>query len=152
MDAIEGNESIANDEFIFRRVPARVDFYDPTSDRPVQWITFKPNPRDSSGISVWRGKHLSPEEAVRAHARPGKAYYLIRLTVRDLRHLGAEIAATPDEGGTGHASIANLSWSRYQGPERLSVLELAKRLATQACQSQALGPFQTPYPKTNAGA
>jgi len=147
MSAADGSEPIADDEFVYRRVPASVGFYNPISDRPVQWITFKPNERDVSGISVWRSKHVSPEDAARTHARPGKAYYVIRLKTRDLRRLGAEIAATPDEGGTGHASITNLSWSRYEGPEKNRVRELAQRIATLAGQEQVLGPFDVLNPQ-----
>ena len=148
MHGDEGSERIADDEIVYRRVPANVDFYVPASDRPVQWITFKPNPNDLFGISVWRAKFVSVEEAVNAGGHGGKEYYLIRLKVADLRRLGAELVATPEEGGHGHAAITTLSRDRYQGPDKNLVRELADRIARELCHS-VLGPFRVPAPEQN---
>jgi hypothetical protein len=142
MDTEDGGEKIADDEIVYRRVPAKLEYYVPANDRPVQWITFQPNRNDLSGISVWRAKHVRPDEAVQT-ARPGRSYYLIALNVSDLRRLGAEVVASPGEGGPGHASITSLSWSRYRGPQKKDVMELASRIAFEACQV-VLGPFHVP--------
>jgi len=70
MDTEEGGDWITDDEIVYRRVLARSDYCVPNSDRPIQWIAYKPSKRDSSGISVWRAKHVQPDQAIRT-AKPG---------------------------------------------------------------------------------
>ena len=147
MDTEDGGDRIADDEIVYRRVPANVDFYDPVSDRPVQWITFQPNRNDLSGISVWRAKSVQPDEAVQT-ARRGKSYYLIALKVSDLRRLGAEVVASPEKEGFGHATITSLSWTRYRGDQKNDVKELAMRIAIEASKN-VLGPFHVPNAESN---
>ena len=138
--ALEGTEPIAHDEILYRRLPANIDYYDSDSDLPVQWIAFKPNQRDSSGISVWRAKYLTPEDVARMNTRPGKSYYLVAVTAAELRRLGATVVPTPSEGDVGHASVSSLSWERYRGPQKHEVMELAKRIADDG-KYEVIGPF-----------
>lgn len=135
----DGSERIADNEIIYRRLPSNAEYYDPACNPPIQWIAFKPNEHDSTGISVWRAKSLSRAEAATLNARRGKSYYLVAIKVAELRRLGAEIESTPVEGGAGHASIVSLSWRRYQS-EKNAVMELAQRLARDA-HYEVHGPF-----------
>ena len=147
MDTLDAGDRIADDEIVYRRVPALLAFYNPDSDRPVLWISFQPNRNDLSGISVWRAKSVQPDEAVQT-ARRGKSYYLIALKVSDLRRLGAEVVASPEEEGVGHATITSLSWNRYRGSQKKDVMELASRIAFEA-SGVVLGPFHVPDAESN---
>lgn len=147
MDTEDGGDRIADDEIVYRRVLARSDYCIPDSDRPIQWIAYKPSERDSSGISVWRAKYVQPDQAIRT-AKSGRSYYLIALKVRDLRQLGAKVVASPEEGGFGHATITSLSWNRYRGSQKKDVMELASRIAFEA-SGVVLGPFHVPDAESN---
>ena len=54
----DGTEPIADDEIVYRRVSESSGWFDPTRDL-VAWEAFRPNAKDTNGISVWRAKHKS---------------------------------------------------------------------------------------------
>jgi len=142
MNSSLGKDAIADHEIVLRRLPGNANYYDPTSEPPVKWVAFKPNKLDSSGISVWRSKYITPDEILRSHCWPGRTYYFVELRVADLRALGLDVIPTPEEGGPAHGSIPQLSAVRYK-ESRMEVMELASRVACEICQS-INGPFVAP--------
>lgn len=132
----DGSEPITDDEIVFRRVSEVSGYYKPESDRPVSWVAFRPNRNDHTGLSVWREKYKSAEEAASHQARPGTRYYVLALNVGRLRSIGVEVLPTVDEGGTGHASLCNLNTTA----EKNSVREFANAIAGSLIE-RIHGPF-----------
>jgi hypothetical protein len=102
--------------------------------RPVQRDAFRPNPNDTTGLSVFRADFVQPPDTL-ANLDPAKAktYYVVRLAVRDLRQLGLTVVPEPVSGGPpGHAVIPDLSWSAYQAQRShcKSILVELARLAS----------------------
>jgi hypothetical protein len=100
-------EVVAADEFILRRI--HKNHVHPGPPPQVSYPAFRPTPDDTTGLSVYREKHVSAAEVVAAGRKPGE-YYVARLAVRDLLQLGLSIV--PDEqpaGPQGHALIPELS-------------------------------------------
>jgi len=139
MPAPDGREPIEDDEIVFRRVPNNIDWYNPESQRPVAWVTFRPNPKDTDGISVWRAKYKSPEEVAAIHARLGRQYWVLALKTSQLRNAGITIAPTPDLGGPGHASLTNMRSSDY-AQNRNTVKNIAEDI-TRNLVLYVEGPF-----------
>lgn len=135
----DGHEPIADDETLYRRIPEFPEsHYQPDSDRPLAWVAFRPNERDVDGLSVWRAKYVTLEQA--ASGRSGKSYYVVLLKAGELRELGCVVVPTPDVG-TGHASITNMSSNSY-AENKNDVRNMAERIAA-AFASHVEGPFHT---------
>lgn len=72
-----GSEPVDDEELLYRRVPASLGWYSPTTG-VISSEAFGPHKnRDVSGLSVTRAKYKSIEEAARG--RPGKSYYVVVL-------------------------------------------------------------------------
>ena len=110
----DGSEPIADDEIVYRRVSDTSGWYDPNSDRPVAWAAFRPNEKDLDGISVWRAKYKSPAEVAATQARPERRYFILVLRAARLRESGIEVKPSPQLGGPGHATLANLNKEQYE--------------------------------------
>ncbi len=134
MAAADGNEPIADDEILYRRI--FYDYYQPGSDRPVSWVAFRPTEHDGDGLSVWRAKYVTLAKA--GAGRPGKSYFVAVLHAEDLRRLGCDLMPTPDSG-RGHASITNMSWRAY-AESKNTVRSLSEMIAAQ-CTDRVEGPF-----------
>ena len=143
MPTVHGRGPLANDEAVFRRASDRSGWYDPSLDRSVAWQAFRPNRRDVRGLSVWRAKYKTPEEAAAINARSGRRYFLFRLNVGRLREAGVIVEPSADEGGTGHASLVNLNACRYD-EDKNAVRELARTIAEELveCVEGPFGPFE----------
>lgn len=134
----DGNDPVADDELVMRRVSTASMWYDPQASPPLNWLAFKPNQNDTNGVSVWRGKYLTPDDVAKMNARPNRRYYVVAIQVAALRGSGIEVIASPQEGGAGHASLANLNSSAYdQDPD------LVREMAIRASELNAeiYGPF-----------
>lgn len=132
-------EQVADDEIVYRTVSDRSGWYDPDSDSPIAWETFRPNKRDLDGLSVWRAKYKSPEQAALQHARQDRRYYVVAMRVGDLRRIGVEVAATSAADEPGHASLTTLSTATYR-EEKNRIRGLAQRIATELVDT-VHGPF-----------
>lgn len=136
-----GIDPIADEELLFRRVPASMRWYDPTTGalRPEAFGPHKQ--RDATGISVSREKYKSIEEFARG--QPGKSYYVAVLRAGDLRRNGIEVVPRP-ETPTGydpaHAELPVLNASNYKADE---TLERQWVLAVELCL-RVEGPFSSP--------
>jgi hypothetical protein len=142
MNPAEGNEPLSDAEIVYRRVSDKSGWYQPESERPVAWEAFRPNPKDTAGISVWRAKDLTAEQMAEKFARPDRCYYVLSLNVGRLRQAGVEVEPSVQEGGLGHASMVTLNYPDYQHDtiQKNRLRELAERIAAELVESVE-GPF-----------
>ena len=108
MESPPGAEPIADDEILFRRIPASLNLYDPQSQPPLLPDAFRPNANDKTGLSVYRSEYKSLEETARG--REGKMYYVAVLRAGDLRAAGIEVVPRPLKDDPGHAEIPGLTY------------------------------------------
>jgi len=128
-------EPITDDELLYRRIPAALNLYDPRREPHLRPDAFRPNQNDMTGLSVYRAKFKSVEEA--AQGREGKSYYVAVLRTGDLRARGIEVVPRPIAGDPGHAEIPGLT---YQNRKTDEALEWKLLLAQQLCL-RVEGPF-----------
>ena len=138
----DGTEPLAPAEIVFRRVSEKSGWYDPESDRPFDWLAFRPNAKDVRGLSVWREKDKTAEQAAANGARSGRRYFVFCLRVDPLREASVVVEPSPEQGGPGHASFVNMNTSAYQ-QNKNAVRELAEKIASDLIERVAgpLGPF-----------
>jgi hypothetical protein len=131
-----GIEPIADDELLFRRVPASTMWYDPVT-RTLKPEAFGPSrERDSTGISFSRQKYKSAEIAARG--RPGKTYYVAVLRAGDIRRLGIDVEPRPEPDDPGHAELPQLNAGNYK---ETTTLERQRVLVSLCLRVE--GPFET---------
>ncbi|MCC7290573.1 MAG: hypothetical protein IT449_00765 [Phycisphaerales bacterium] len=141
-------DPIADDEIVLKHVTERSGWYDPSREVPVKWEAFRPNANDVNGKSVWRAKYKTADEvarlATRFSNRKDHRYFVMSLRVGDLRRIGIQVAATPDEGQgeLGHASLSNLNVAEYESHQD-TFRALAERICRELilCVSGPFGPF-----------
>lgn len=132
----EGSEPISDDELLYRRVPVSAGWFDATTGlKPEAFAPHRVN--DATGLSVYRAKYKSIEEA--ATGRPGKAYYVAVLRAEELKGHGITVVPRPLPGDPGHSELADVNSSNRKTDQ---VLEL-QRLLIQLCHA-VIGPF--PFP------
>jgi hypothetical protein len=135
----DGIEPIADDELLYRRVPAAAQpqRYDPIR-RQLSDQAFAPHKLyDSTGLSVSRAKYKQLEEA--AKGQPGKSYYVAVVRAGDLRQHGIEVEARPHPDDPGHAELPQLNAGNYKD----SVTLERQRVLVTLCLSVE-GPHTTP--------
>ena len=135
-----GLDPIADDEFLYRRVPASAQpqRIDPVK-REVNDQAFAPHKtQDVSGLSVSRAKYKAIEEA--GQGRPGKSYYVAVLRAGDLRQHGivVEPRPRPEENDPGHAELPQLNAENYKDSDTLE----RQRILVSLCL-RVEGPFAT---------
>jgi hypothetical protein len=118
-------EAFDESEFVYRRIHSR--FYDPSLAVPVLLEAFRPNRKDSTGISVFRARFAQPEDCLPRDPAKRSGYALARLAVSDLRNLGLGVRPEPiPDGPPGHAVIPELCWGSYESDRaRLKPILLA---------------------------
>ena len=133
-------EPIADDELLYRRVPASTGWFDPVT-RTLKPEAFGPHKtQDATGLSVTRDKFKSIREA--AQGRPGKSYYVAVLRAGDLRQANIAIVPqpnTPDGCDVSHAELPELNSGNYKATQ---TLERQRLLAEQLCL-RVEGPFES---------
>lgn len=124
-------DPVAPDEFILRRV--HKNHYDASQPTPVTPVAFRPNPKDTRGLSISRLKYTTAE-ALAASGRKAGEYYIVRLRVEELHKLGLSVVPDRDpEAPPGHGFIPELSADGYERNKRrlkevtLVLAELASR-------------------------
>ena len=134
-------EPIADDELLYRRVPASAStgWFDPVS-RVLRPEAFGPHrQRDVTGISVTRARYKPIAEAARG--QPGKSYFVAVLCVGDLRQANYVVKPQPNVPGgydISHAELPDLNAANYKASE---TLERQRELAERLCL-RVEGPFQ----------
>ena len=131
---------ITDEEFLYRRVPELMPWFDPAT-RTLKSFAFRPDKqRDVTGLSVTRAKFKSVEQAARG--RPGKSYYVAVLRAGDLRNANIRVVPQPnlpDGFDISHAELPDLRADNYKSTE---TLERQRTLAEELCL-QVEGPFET---------
>jgi hypothetical protein len=134
---MDGTEPIADEELLFRRIPASQGWYDPQATPPLNPEAFRANANDTTGLSLYREKYKTIDEAARG--REGKEYYVAVLKAGDLRAVGIDIAPRPLEGDPGHAEIPEMNYAdRKTDRSRDCKVLLADRLCL-----RVEGPFKS---------
>jgi hypothetical protein len=129
------SESIADDEVLYRRVPASTGWYSPESGL-LNPQAFAPRTDDTSGLSVSRGKYKSIEDA--AKGRPGKSYYVAVLRAGDLRQQDIAVEPRPRSDDPGHSELPDLNAGNRKTTETLE----RQRVLVSLCL-RVEGPFAT---------
>jgi hypothetical protein len=127
------HQPVDEGEFVYRRIHRT--YYQAGLPIPIQLAAFRPNPSDTTGLSVFRAAFVQPEDTLaRLDASKRNEYYIARIAVGDLQRLGLSVVPEPDPNGPrGHAVIPELSWQAYQADkQRLKrvLLELARLAST----------------------
>ncbi len=136
-----GSDPIEDDEFLYRRVPASMDWYDANSDdlRPEAFGPHKT--RDNTGLSVTRANRKSIKEAARG--QPGKSYYVAIFRAGSLREQGIEVVPRPnlpnDEYDPAHAELPELN----SGTRKESQTLQWQRVLAEELTERVEGPFLT---------
>lgn len=102
-------EPVSDDEIVYRCVPVSQGW---VSEHGVSMNAFKPRPDDDTGLSVYRARFLSVEQAAKGISKYG--YYVLALRAGDLRAAEIEVVPKPQDDRPGHAEIPSLA---YQMPE-----------------------------------
>jgi hypothetical protein len=125
MPATDGTEPIADDEFLYRRIPVSQPWYDATTGM-VDADAFRPTALDQTGLSLGRAKYLSPEGEA-AKGRDGKEFRVAVLRAADLIRAGINLAPRPLVGDPGHLEIPTLTYGNRKSESSRGVcLVLAK--------------------------
>jgi hypothetical protein len=128
MAASEGTESIADDELLYRRVPVSKEWYNTTEGLSPE--AFQPRDDETRGISVYRAKYKSIEEAAKGKGKRG--YYVAVLCAGDLRKQGIQVVPRPGPDDPGHAELPDLTCYNRETPEadekKLRLTELSFRV------------------------
>ena len=131
----DGTDDVADDEFLYRRVPTSTHWYEPaTGLKPEAFGPHKEN--DPTGISVSRAKYTAIKAAARG--RQGRTYYVAVLRAGDLRHMGIEVEPRPLPGDPGHAELPALNSANRKDDRTLELQRLLADLCT-----HTEGPFPT---------
>ena len=138
-----GEEPIADDELLYRRVPASADpqRYDPTCGQ-LNEQAFSPFKNDTTGISIDRAKYKSIVDCIKG-GNPGKTYFIAILHAEALRAAGILIEprpVVPTGYDPAHAELPQLS---YAVRKESKTLELQRELV-RICGNNVQGPFLTP--------
>lgn len=135
MSSPEGSDPIADDEILYRRIPAALNLYDPDAEPHILPDAFRPNENDATGLSVYRATYATIEDVARG--REGKKYYVAVLRAGDLRAQGIDVVPRPLEDDAGHAELPGLT---YANRKSVQALEWKTLLALQLCL-RVEGPF-----------
>lgn len=129
----EGNEPIADEELLYRRVSERSGWY--SSDTGLKDQAFAPHKEnDTTGLSVARAKYQSVEQA--AQPKPGRPYYIAVLRAVDLRKHGIAAVPRPRPGDPGHAELPDLNAQNRKSDRTLELQRILVELTL-----KVEGPF-----------
>jgi hypothetical protein len=126
---MDEHQPVDPSEWVYRRIHRT--YYQPGLPIPIQAAAFRPNPNDTTGLSVFRAVFVQPADTLtNIEASKRDHYYVARIAVQDLQRLGLTVVPEPDpDGPPGHAIVPELSWQVYQADKpRLKQVqvELAK--------------------------
>ncbi len=126
-----GTDRVADDELLYRRIPVSTGWYTQGELSPE---AFNPREDEITGISVYRDKYKSIQEAARGKSKQG--YYVAVLRAGDLRKNGLEVVSRPRQNDPGHAELPDLTCDNRLTQE---ALERKLRLTTLCVRVE--GPF-----------
>lgn len=130
----EGDEPVADDEVLYRRVPELK--MDTTRRRPLD-VAFRPDPeKDFDGISLFRKKYHAPED-LRGKKSKSPCWMAV-LRAKDLRSEGLDPEPRPTPEAKGHVVLPQLHAANAKTDQALL---WQQQLADQLTRD-VLGPFQ----------
>ncbi len=126
--------TVEDSEIVYRRI--HTSFVDVDAPIPISPAAFRPNPNDTTGLSVFRARFLSAADTLATVAAlKRREYYIAGISAGDLLRLGLTIIPEPVAGGPrGHAVIPELSWAAYQADKK-RLKEVQLELATIASKN-----------------
>ena len=130
----DGTEPIDDDELLYRRVPVSTGWY---SEGGLSLEAFDPRPNEHTGISIYRAKYKTLEEAAKGKGKKG--YFVAILRAGDLRQHGIDVVPrpnTPEGHDPAHAELPGLT---AENRDTNSALEQKLALSTLALEVK--GPF-----------
>lgn len=138
--AADGSEPVEDDEILYRRV---LEFHYSPSNNHLSPHAFRPTERDKTGLSVYRAKYKSIEEASRG--REGKAYFVAVLRAGDLRKAGIEVVPRPTVDDPGHSELPSLTYDN----RRSDAAEERQVMLSQKLRCGIRGPFRDGRPTSS---
>src|SRR5580704_14257338 len=103
MSSDDGTEPVADDELLYRRIPVSKGWY---SESRLSPEAFDPREDETTGISIYRSKYKSLDEAAKGPSKKG--YFVVEFRAGDLRKHGIEVEPRPKPGDPGHAELPGL--------------------------------------------
>src|SRR5690349_11055638 len=114
MDAHEGTDPIAEDETLYRRIPVSMNWY---KDGLLSLDAFDPRKDETTGISIYRAKYKTIEEAAKGKSKQG--YFVAILLAGELRQNGFRVEPKPLPGDPGHSELPDLTCDNRETPETI---------------------------------
>lgn len=125
-------EPVSDDERLYRRVPVSKGWIDEYGVRPD---AFEPRADDSTGLSVYRARFVSVEDAAKGLSKRG--YYVLEMRAGDLRAAGIDVVPMPHDDLPGHAEIPSLAYEVNESELSIQQRELLADRLVRAIH----GPF-----------
>src|SRR3954465_15675137 len=108
MSAPEDSVPVDDDEYVLRLI--HPVYYKASLPLPIQPEAFRPTARDTTGLSVFRLRFATPQDALLVVVEAKRPlYYVSRLSVRDLLRLGLRVTPDPIAVAPGHALMPELN-------------------------------------------
>jgi hypothetical protein len=126
-----GHEPIADDELLYRRIPRSKGWYSVTGLSPD---AFDPRDDETTGISIYRAKYKTLEDAAKGKSKKGYYIAVFRASVLTANGIRAVPRPLPDDPG--HAELPDLTCHNRLTDEALNL----KNLLTSLPESVE-GPF-----------
>ena len=129
---LDGTEPIDDDELLYRRIPVSREWY---ANNELLPEAFDPRPDEHTGISIYRAKYKTLEEAAKGPGKKG--YYVAVLRAGDLKNHGIQVVPRPIlPDDPGHAELPELT---AENRDTDSALERKAALTKLALEVK--GPF-----------
>jgi hypothetical protein len=129
--AVMENDPITDDELLYRRVPVSKGWHDDAGLSPE---AFDPRLDEVTGISVYRAKFVTVEQAAQGKSKQG--YWVAVLRAGDLRRHGIQVTPRPEPDDPGHAELPDLTCHNRLSTEA----QERKRQLTKLCV-RVEGPY-----------
>lgn len=134
MDELPAESAVADDELLYRRVPASQNWVDPDA-KTVDPLAFRPRESDSTGLSLGRAMYEAPEQEA-ARGAKGRQFYIAVLSARQMRAAGIQIAPRPVADHLGHAEVPELTFENRRTDRSRELVQLLRE-----CVVAIEGPF-----------
>jgi len=137
MPTQDGTEPIADEELLYRRIPVSMNWY---VKGVLYQDAFEPRDDETTGISVFRAKYKSLEDAAKGKGKKG--YFVAVLGAAELRKSGIRAEPKPTRNDPGHAELPDLT---CHNRDTQATQERMVLLATKLTQ-KVEGPFPPSTP------
>lgn len=123
------NDPIEDDEYVYRRVlHTWCDLNSELLAHRIDRQVFHPTDKDKEGISLYRALFVTPVQVARDREGNLGRYFVVRLSVAQVRALGLSLKPDPQDGLRGHSLMSEIRHG-LKGEEKKRAKELQLRLA-----------------------